>query len=110
MLKGTEVTPVIDIKWSAEIHDQRIQQRGVYLLFLSKHGGANYSGTQYGRSYWKLNKSADQKGSCGYFTAYTYPINTVIIKNTYLTRHESDNSKTQIICLEHVKKALIDFL
>jgi len=108
LLKGTEQAPAIEIKSSPEVHDQKITKEGMYLLFLKKHDGVNYSGTHYGRSYWSLDEASDQKQPCNLFTPYTYPINTVVIKSDYLTG--MDNSKTQIVCLGKVKQAISDFL
>lgn len=110
LLKGVEQSPAIEIKWSPEFHDQKITKQGTYLLFLKKHDGENYSGTHYGRSYWSLNATSGKKETCSLFTPYTYPINTVKIKNDYLTTSGKKNNSTQVICLEQVKQAIIDFL
>lgn len=72
--KGEYSAGTLTIRWTSEVHDQRITGVGAdRLLFLKRGKDGGYTGTQYGRSYWPI----ESPSSASEFVRYEYPTDMV---------------------------------
>lgn len=87
VLKGSYAPQTVTIHFSDEKHEQRID--ALYadrLLFLKKTASGEYEGTQYGRSYWPLKSTAEDKGKL--VTPYVYPVNIISVPDPLVREAE----------------------
>jgi hypothetical protein len=75
-LRGTVGKDTIEISWTSEAHDQPIDEKGRYVLFLKRLEGNKYTGTIYGRSYWKIETTTPGGESIPYIS-FKYPVNLI---------------------------------
>ena len=85
--KGTYPKSELVIRWTTEVHDQRVDRVGEHrLLFLKHTGNAVYEGTHYGVSYWVIHK-----GTYGrLFIPYVYPTTKIDIAVPKLLRDAAE--------------------
>lgn len=62
------------LRWSDEVHDQRVPAAPATLLLFLKHRDGQLLPAQYGRSLWPVESSAS---GCRRYTRYRYPVDLV---------------------------------
>ncbi|MGH7228078.1 MAG: hypothetical protein ACREIH_02590, partial [Nitrospiraceae bacterium] len=84
ILKGRHENPTLMIRWSAEVHDQRVDVVGrPVLLFLRRLEGGGVAAAHYGCSYWPIE---EEPKSGQLMTPYIYPIDTITMDVPELLR------------------------
>ncbi len=113
-IKGKAIS-TFQITWSGEVHDQKIDNDKLHLLFLRRKANGEYTGTHYGRSYWPVEKKYEKDVECRLFTKYSYPISTINIDSEYIEagffieKFLSERDELiSILCLDRVQSIFED--
>jgi len=109
-IKGTAPSENFRITWSSEVHEQQIDANDNRLLFLKGNANGEYTGTQYGRSYWNVETDSSINPACSSYTKYRYPINMIVIDTKYIdsglliNNYLKEGRKSiSILCLDNVQ-------
>jgi len=109
-IKGIAPPENFRITWTSEVHEQRIKTVNNRLLFLKREANGEYTGTQYGRSYWEIESDFSKNSTCQLYTRYLYPINIIVIDPKYINAgllikpHPKKGEKTPpILCLDNIQ-------